>query len=260
MIFSTYLFYFQHPHLLTGGTMIMNKFFDIYMDLRKKIEHAEFETGSLLPSEKTLSDHYHVSRETIRKALALLLEGGYIQKKQGKGSIVLDIRRFNFPVSGLTSFKELQDSQQIPNETIVIKNKLETIPDFLAEDLKVDPVRKVISLIRLRKIAGEVVIMDKDYLFHDIIEQIPSEAAENSIYAYLENELGLNIAYAKKEFVVEPATREDHKLMNLKDDTHVVVVKSEVYLEDTRLFQYTESRHRLDRFRFVEFARRKHSL
>ena len=38
--------------------MIMNKFFDIYMDLRKKIEHAEFETGSLLPSEKTLSDHY----------------------------------------------------------------------------------------------------------------------------------------------------------------------------------------------------------
>ncbi|HRM36466.1 MAG TPA: trehalose operon repressor, partial [Trichococcus flocculiformis] len=28
----------------------MNKFFDIYMDLRKKIEHAEFETGSLLPS------------------------------------------------------------------------------------------------------------------------------------------------------------------------------------------------------------------
>ena len=93
----------------------MNKFFDIYMDLRKKIEHAEFETVSLLPSEKTLSDHYHVSRETIRNALALLLEGGYIQKKQGKGSIVLDIRRFNFPVSGLTSFKELQDSQQIPN-------------------------------------------------------------------------------------------------------------------------------------------------
>ena len=238
----------------------MNKFFDIYMDLRNKIEHAEFETGSLLPSEKTLSDHYHVSRETIRKALALLLEGGYIQKKQGKGSIVLDIRRFNFPVSGLTSFKELQDSQQIPNETIVIKNKLETLPEFLAENLKVDPGREVISLFRLRKIAGEVVIMDKDYLFHDIIEQIPSEAAENSIYAYLENELGLNIAYAKKEFVVEPATREDHKLMNLKDDTHIVVVKSEVYLEDTRLFQYTESRHRLDRFRFVEFARRKHSL
>ena len=60
MIFSTYLFYFQQTHPLTEGVMIMNKFFDIYMDLRKKIEHAEFETGSLLPSEKTLSDHYKV--------------------------------------------------------------------------------------------------------------------------------------------------------------------------------------------------------
>ena len=238
----------------------MNKFFDIYMDLKKKIEHSEFVAGSLLPSEKTLSESYNVSRETTRKALTLLLEDGYIQKKQGKGSIVLDVHRFNFPLSGLTSFKELQESQNIPNETIVIKNKIETIPEFLADALNVKPDQKVISLIRLRKIAGEVIILDKDYLFNDIVEQIPSEAAENSIYEYLENELHLNIAYAKKEFVVEPVTREDRKLMSLRDDTHVVVVKSEVYLEDTRLFQYTESRHRLDRFKFVEFARRKGSL
>jgi len=238
----------------------MNKFFDIYMDLKKKIEQSEFEAGSLLPSEKILSEFYEVSRETTRKALTLLLEGGYIQKKQGKGSIVLDIHRFNFPVSGLISFKELQDSQSIPNETIVIKNKIETIPESLAGALNVNPDQKVISLVRLRKIAGEVIILDKDYLLHDIVSQIPSAAAENSIYDYLENVLHLTISYAKKEFVVEPVTREDRKLMNLKDDTHVVVVRSEVYLEDTRLFQYTESRHRLDRFKFVEFARRKHSL
>lgn len=238
----------------------MNKFFDIYMDLKKKIEQSEFEAGSLLPSEKILSEFYEVSRETTRKALTLLLEGGYIQKKQGKGSIVLDIHRFNFPISGLISFKELQDSQSIPNETIVIKNKIETIPESLADALNVNPDQKVISLVRLRKIAGEIIILDKDYLFHDIVTHIPSTAAENSIYDYLENVLHLTISYAKKEFVVEPVTREDRKLMNLKDDTHVVVVRSEVYLEDTRLFQYTESRHRLDRFKFVEFARRKHSL
>ena len=29
-----------------------------------------------------------------------------------------------------------------------------------------------------------------------------------------------------------------------------------VYLEDTSLFQYTESRHRPDKFQFVDFARR----
>lgn len=41
-------------------------------------------------------------------------------------------------------------------------------------------------------------------------------------------------------------------------NTHVVVVRNYVYLEDTTLFQYTESRHRLDKFQFVDFARRSH--
>lgn len=238
----------------------MNKFYDIYQDLKRKIETEEYLAGELLPSEKKLAQLYEVSRETVRKALTILLEDGYIQKKQGKGSIVLNIQRFNFPVAGLTSFKEIQDMQHIKNETIVVKNKIEKIPDFLAEALEISSDKEVISLVRLRKISGEVIILDKDFLLRDVVEKVPSKAAENSLYEYLEGECGLSIAYAKKEFVVEPITREDRKLMNLKNDTHVVVVKSEVYLEDTRLFQYTESRHRLDRFKFVEFARRKHTL
>ena len=34
----------------------------------------------------------------------------------------------------------------------------------------------------------------------------------------------------------------------------IVVVKSYTYLSDGRLFQYTISKHRADRFKFVEFA------
>ncbi|HDU1271622.1 TPA: UTRA domain-containing protein, partial [Listeria monocytogenes] len=50
---------------------------------------------------------------------------------------------------------------------------------------------------------------------------------------------------------------EDKKYLALHGDTHVVVVKSTVFLKDTTLFQYTESRHRLDKFRFIDFARRR---
>ena len=51
-----------------------------------------------LNSEFDLQNKYQASRDTIRKAL-LLSQNGYIQKSQGKGSIVLDINRFNFPVN-----------------------------------------------------------------------------------------------------------------------------------------------------------------
>ncbi|MDN6142406.1 MAG: GntR family transcriptional regulator, partial [Tetragenococcus halophilus] len=88
----------------------MNKFKEIFLDLEQKILSEEYPPHSLLPSENQLIKLYDVSRETVRKALNLLRNAGYIQKKQGKGSIVLDIHRLDFPISGLTSFKELQSN------------------------------------------------------------------------------------------------------------------------------------------------------
>ena len=76
------------------------------------------------------------------------------------------------------------------------------------------------------------------------------------IYEYIENELGLRIACAKKEITVQGATEEDKRYLDMKSFDMVVVVKSYTYLDDTSLFQYTESRHRPDKFVFIDFARR----
>jgi glycosidase len=84
------------------------------------------------------------------------------------------------------------------------------------------------------------------------------EVCENSIYEYLEKELHLSISFAKKEIIVEEPTEEDKQLLDLEGFHSIVIIKNYVYLEDTSLFQYTESRHRPDKFRFVDFARRNH--
>ncbi|MER2226865.1 MAG: trehalose operon repressor [Carnobacterium sp.] len=238
----------------------MSKFNEIFLDLEAAILNQRFISGDLLPSENELVKTYNVSRETIRKALNLLLEKGYIQKVQGKGSIVLDIKRFDFPVSGLTSYKELQDAQNMNSQTMVVSNSLLPVSEELANHLNLSVGTPVLYLERLRKVHGEVVIIDKDYLITSIVPSIPDEAAEDSLYHYIEQTLGLSIGYAQKEITVDLITEEDKRLMDLQEDTHVVVVRSDVYLEDTTLFQHTESRHRLDRFRFVDFARRRNSL
>lgn len=235
----------------------MSRFQEIFLDIESDIFNQTYKAGELLPSENKLSKKYDVSRETIRKALTLLLESGYIQKKQGKGSIVLDIKRFDFPISGLTSYKELEEAQHINSETLLIKNHVETLSEQIASFLSISSDTEVHSVIRGRKVDGETVILDKDYLLTSVIPVLPDKEAQKSLYNYIENELGLTIGYARKEFIVEPATQEDRELMTLHGDTHVVVTRSEVHLEDTTLFQYTESRHRLDKFRFVEFARRR---
>ncbi|MBP1043195.1 trehalose operon repressor [Vagococcus sp. BWB3-3] len=236
----------------------MNKFHDIFLDLEEKIINKYYPSGAMLPSEKQLMEIYGVSRETIRKALGLLINSGYIQKQQGKGSIVLNFERFDFPISGLTSYKELQDSQRIASETIVAELEKDLVTPHLAQLTNWKQGEPIWRLLRQRRIDGEIVILDKDYLLMEIIPELPADRAAISIYDYFENDLGLTIGYAQKEITAEEITAEDQQYMDLNpEDTHVIVVRSLVSLEDTRAFEVTESRHRLDKFKFVDFARRR---
>ena len=83
------------------------KYLKVYNDLAEKIESEEYAVNEKLPSEKMLMESYSVSRDTVRKALNKLAQNGYINKVNGKGSIVLDTQKFNFPVSNVVSLKEI---------------------------------------------------------------------------------------------------------------------------------------------------------
>lgn len=233
----------------------MTKYQKIYQDLLEKIKQGEIKPHTLLPSESELMKIYDASRDTVRKALNLLLNDGYIQKNKGKGSVVLDINRIAFPVSGVTSFKEL---------TKTLHGEVKTIVILLSEEKPDEEIQKalyvkdglVYHVKRIREIEGEKIILDEDYLVKDIVNGLSYQDAENSLYEYIEKKLGLKISFARKEITVVKATEEEKQLLDMLDYDLLVCVKSYVYLEDATLFQYTISKHRPDKFRFVDFARR----
>ncbi|MCL6658975.1 MULTISPECIES: trehalose operon repressor [Paenibacillus] len=234
-----------------------NKFIRIYEDIADRIRTGEIEAGTLLQSELDLSESYQTSRETIRKALKMLYEEGYIQKIQGKGSIVLDIRKIDFPISGLVSFKELAKKMGHRAQTYVKVFEEQQVDQALHKNINFGLNEQVWAIRRVRKVDGEHVILDKDYISQRLVPGLSKEICNDSIYEYIEQELGLSISFAKKEILVEEPTAEDRELLDLEGFHNVVVVRSQVYLEDASQFQYTESRHRPDKFRFVDFARRR---
>lgn len=233
-----------------------NIFLTLYNDFAERIDSGALKPGSKLPSENELAATYQISRETVRKGLNLLAQNGYINKVKGKGSFVLDTGRLKFPVSGLVSYKELSERMGKKSRTLVYVTECVPAGSHIAKELQIGPDQPVWKIIRAREIEGERIILDIDYLLADIVTNLTKEIAENSIYEYLEQELQLKISYANKVICVERATEMDRKYMDLKNDSHVVVVRGYVHLDDTTLFQYTESRHRLDKFQFVDFARR----
>lgn len=237
----------------------MKKYQEIYNDLKEKIRTNTYPAGASLPTEQQLQEEYGVSRDTVRKALSILTEGGLIQKVQGRGSMVLEQEILNFPVSGLTSYKELTHSLKISTKTDVVSLDQIVVNSNLSHLTGFEPHSKVWKIVRTRSIDGKIAVVDTDYLAAELVPNMTVEIARGSIYEYLENQLNLDIAYAQKEITVEPTSREERDLMQSQDD-YLVLIKSKVYLSDTQQFQYTESKHKIDKFRFVDFARRKQSM
>jgi DNA-binding GntR family transcriptional regulator len=60
----------------------------VYETLRKHIENGTYGEGDILPSENELCAVHGVTRPTVRKALDMLTNEGFIKKRQGLGSVV----------------------------------------------------------------------------------------------------------------------------------------------------------------------------
>lgn len=231
-----------------------SKYRKLYNHILDLLENKELNIGDQLPSESQLMKNFQLSRDTVRKALSLLEQDGYIAKAKGKLATVVDKHLLPFPFSKIRSFKELH--QGIEYETLVENLELAQNPK-IQKKLDLQEGEEYFRLIRIRKIEGEKSILDKDYISRRFVPNLPLKAAKESIFEYFEEVLSLPILYSKKEIKVETAKEEDYELLDLKHFDVIVVVKSYTYLEGDQLFQYTESRHRPDKFVFEDIAYRE---
>ena len=62
------------------------KYVKLMEDLKEKILSGEIQTGDKLPSENELSSQYQISRQTVRKALSILENAGYVYAEHGRGT------------------------------------------------------------------------------------------------------------------------------------------------------------------------------
>ena len=82
----------------------------------------------------------------------------------------------------------------------------------------------------------------------------------SDLYEYLENGLHLSIVTSKRVMTVEKMTEIDEKYLDLGDYNCLAVVSSQTFNSDGIMFEYTQSRHRPDFFRFQDNAVRRKDM
>lgn len=69
-------------------------YLDVKKDLLDKITSGEYSEGTIIPTEHELSDMYSVSRPTIRKAVQILVDAGYLEKKRNVVRLYVHLKSF----------------------------------------------------------------------------------------------------------------------------------------------------------------------
>lgn len=176
-------------------------YIEIYRRLRHLIESGVLKPGDPLPSESALSSIMCVGRTSLRTALSILYEDGYIETVRGKGSCVTgDIRkeksRRNFPSDILLP----PDRISRLGELTVNQGLCEYIrgDDFLIQKLAPTQGQDIVQFQQLYCLNGKPAILSFYYFSTDLFPFDLSDSPE-SIYERLADELNAKTLTAEYE-------------------------------------------------------------
>ena len=261
--FYTYnILYFMICYSYTYGTngtkgLKMSKYKKVYNDIKTQISNGNLAPLQELPSENELMQNYGFSKDTIRRALSLLEIDGYIQKQQGRNSIVLehDLSKPQM-LSEIKTVSELNSASTHQVKTTLTSLYIVQGEEELMDIFNVSDQIDFYRIARLREIDGEAVEHEVSYFDRRIVPFISREIAEHSIYHYLENELKLKISHSQRKIVFRYANEEEKNAIDLGEYDMVVNVTSTTYLADGRPFQYGSISYRPDKIAFTSTAKR----
>ncbi len=112
----------------------MNRYFEIYKDIKHKILNAEYVAGEKLPSKRVTADRYGCSVITVETAYGMLIDEGYIDARERSGYFVCRIDALQKEETGEVRIEHL-DEREDSGETQDFEYSLwfKTIRKVIAE-------------------------------------------------------------------------------------------------------------------------------
>lgn len=232
------------------------KYKAIYEDMRNRIEGGEYQVGDLIPDELTMCRRFNCSRMTVKKAYDILVNEGYIYRRQGQGSFVLSHslqheQKIEIQERNLTGFS---GSTQGEGQSKILRFQLIFASEEIAQHLNIRPNDPVYDILRVRLLNERPYVIEQTYMPPSVIPGLTRDILEGSVYEYIENTLGLRIGAAQKTTWADISNEMDHQELWLKEIEPVLVIEQVAFLDNAIPFEYSISRHHYDLFRFSVYS------
>jgi len=178
----------------------------VYSQMKELILNETYPIGSLVPREPDLCEKFGVSRTTLRKAMQLLEQEGYINIQQGRGTEVLD-NKTTQKLNYVTSFSETLEAKGYTVQSKSMYIDMAIPPNNVLEDLLLPPETEVVRIQRIQLANGKPIAIITNYIIYDLVPGILMDTGTFvSLYQHIESKYGIKITSARdniKAFVAD---------------------------------------------------------
>ncbi|WAH96218.1 GntR family transcriptional regulator [Arthrobacter sp. MMS18-M83] len=148
--------------------------------IRTAVQSGSFQEGSIIGPELRLAKDFHVSLNTVRRAMEILSSEGVLLRKPGLGTFVAG------KVSS-RAFRVVRHIEQRANQPAhSVVSVRETVPDRIVEErLRLTSGGRVWCMVRLEMISDRPTAIFEDYNFSEAGSHYPSSSYEDGTEAML---------------------------------------------------------------------------
>lgn len=222
----------------------------IYLDLRQMIQRGIIPRGGMLPPEMEICQAYSVGRQTVRQALARLVDDDMVERFAGRGTFVRE------QPSHTQFFLDRSFSQQMrelgrPPHARLLSIQTGSIEAENIPALQVWKGAPCLIIERLR-------LGDDEPICHQtstvLLERCPGleqqDFSSQSLYEVLATRYRLVVT--RIDHVVRAVAADDYRadLLDVPAGTPLLFVGTTAYTDDGDVIEYSSSYYRADRYEY----------
>ncbi|MGT2808342.1 GntR family transcriptional regulator [Streptococcus iniae] len=220
----------------------------IHDAIKKDIDNGVWPIGDRLPSERDLSEHFQVSRMTLRQAVTLLVEEGILERRIGSGTYVAS-HRVQEKMRGTTSFTEIVHSQGKTPSSKLLSYQKQLASDTEIKELNLQKTDYVIRMERVRyadklPLVYEVASIPEKYITNvkrqDITEHFFKTMVAN----------GYEIGKSRQTIYAKTASERVANYLAVSRGHAILALTQVSYFTNGNPFEYVRSQYVGDRFEF----------
>ncbi|MCX6089230.1 MAG: GntR family transcriptional regulator [Candidatus Atribacteria bacterium] len=230
-------------------------FIPCYLQL-KNILKEQINSGvfiATIPSERELSEKFHLSRSTVRQTINEMAKEGLIVKRRGQATVIIPINRMvrDYAHELISFSEEMRRKGLIPSSKVLRFEKVPATTD-LAEKLKVKEGDELVLLERIRYGNTEPFNLGISYLPFSLCPTIfQFDFNQESLHHILKSHYGLDLVMSQESF--EPAMPSQHEaqLLGIPLCSSLLLMEGLTYAADGTPVEYFRLKFRGDKARFT---------